>query len=278
LSPAGRAAARLATPEPRTVIDFHNHLVPGVDDGAATLDEARAALREMHAQGVRTLVATPHLAGTLTLRGPELAGYMARVDEAWLALKQAAAEELPGLRLERGFEVNLDTPAPDLSDPRTRLAGTRFVLVEFPHMTVPPAAAEALFALKMRGWTPVVAHPERYSNLDAELRGPEEWRRVGAALQVNGGSVLGRYGDGARRTAWRLLRRGWADFVCSDYHARGSCHVADCRRALESAGGAAQAALLMEENPARLLRGEAPLPVPPLGREPRPLWKRLFGR
>src|SRR5688572_26172833 len=89
-----------ATPEPHPVIDFHNHLVPGVDDGAATLDEARAALRDMHAQGVRTVVTTPHLAGTLTLRGPELAGYLARVDEAWLALRQAAEEEFPGLRLE----------------------------------------------------------------------------------------------------------------------------------------------------------------------------------
>lgn len=259
------------------MIDFHNHLVPAVDDGAASLDEARAALAAFREQGVRTIVTTPHLQGELTLRGAELARRVHEVEAAWDTVRAMAAAEFPDLRLERGFEVALDTPAPDLSDERTRLAGTRFALVEFPHMNVPPHAVEAVFGLRMRGWAPVIAHPERYGNLDARLEGPGEWRRVGAALQVNCGSVLGRYGDEARRVAWELLRLGWVDYLGSDYHARGTLHVRGCREAIERAGGAEQAALLMEENPARLLRGEPPLPVPPLPAR-RPLWRRLLGR
>jgi protein-tyrosine phosphatase len=259
------------------VIDFHNHVLPAVDDGAASLEESRAALAAFRDQGVRALVATPHLRASVTTDPAALAEALAPVDAAWEELKSMAGAEFPDLRLERGFEVALDTPAPDFSDPRVRLAGTRFVLVEFPFMAVPPNAPSALFELKMRGWTPVVAHPERYQNFDDTFAAPAEWRRVGAFLQLNAGSLLGKYGPEARTRAWRLLKRGMADFVSSDYHARGTLHTVHARRALEEAGGAEQARLLMDENPARLLEGRDPHPVPPL-EERRSFLGRLLGR
>jgi protein-tyrosine phosphatase len=260
------------------MIDFHNHLVPGVDDGADDLDQSRAALAAMAAQGVRTVVVTPHFNASTTASPGEMDACFARVDPAWERLRAMAAAEFPGVRLERGVEVKLDTPQSDLSDPRVRLAGTQFVLVEFPFMAVPPNAAHALFDLKVQGWTPIVAHPERYSNLEPDLRSAHEWRRVGAHLQVNCGSVLGRYGPQAKELAWALLRRGMADYLCSDYHARGEPWTAECRAALEAAGGRAQAERLMEENPARMLENELPEPVPPLSRRARPWWSRVLGR
>jgi protein-tyrosine phosphatase len=260
------------------MIDFHSHLVPGVDDGAATLDDTRAALAAFRDQGVTTVVTTPHLRGSETEHPERLSGLLATFDAAWDGVAKLAAAEFPELRLARGCEVMLDTPAPDLSDPRVRLAGTRFVLVEFPFMGVPPNIGTTLFEIKMGGWTPVVAHPERYDNLDADLRAPEEWRRMGAHLQVNDGSLLGKYGAAAERTAWALLRRGWVDYLGSDYHARGTLHVAAAFSALARAGGEEQAELLFRVNPERLLEGEAPLPVPPLpDRTPPPFWKRVFG-
>jgi protein-tyrosine phosphatase len=258
------------------MIDFHSHLVPGVDDGAATLEETRAALAAYREQGVRAVVTTPHLAGSVTKRPAELADALARSDEAWEGVAALAAAEFPELRVERGFEVMLDTPAPDLADPRLRLAGTRFVLVEFPFMAVPPNAAPALFELKMAGWMPILAHPERYGALHGDVAAAEEWRRVGAHLQGNGASLIGKYGPEAQRAAWRLLHRGWLDYVCSDYHARGNLHVRSAREAVLRAGGEEQAVLLFETNPGRMLEGKLPLPVPPLARPPEPLWKRLF--
>jgi protein-tyrosine phosphatase len=257
------------------VIDLHNHLVPGVDDGAATPDEARAALQAMRAQGVHTLVATPHLNGSATAAPAALEEWFRRVDPAFATLRELAAQA--GVRVEPGAEVMLDTPAPDLSDPRLRLAGTDYVLVEFPFMTIPPNAPQVLFDLQMRGWKPVLAHPERYHNLDPELDGPREWRRVGAVLQVNAGSVLGRYGAEARDAAWRMLREGLADLLCSDYHARGEPRLQAAGAALQNAGGAEQAELLMEANPGRVIAGQPLLPVPPLT-ESAGFWGRLFGR
>ncbi|MFL5382965.1 MAG: tyrosine-protein phosphatase [Longimicrobiaceae bacterium] len=257
------------------MIDFHNHLIPGVDDGAADLPQALAALAAFAEQGVETVVATPHLSGMTTLDPARLARALARVDAAWEELRRAAAGALPGVRLERGAEVMLDVPAPDFSDPRLRLAGTPFVLVEFPWMSVPPGAAQVLAGVRAAGWHPVLAHPERYP--EASLGAAAEWRRAGAALQVNAGSLLGRFGEGPRRVAWGLLERGWADYLCSDFHARGRCATAEAAAALARAGGGLQVHRLTHENPARLLAGQPPLPVPALRRRPS-LWRRILGR
>jgi protein-tyrosine phosphatase len=178
--------------------------------------------------------------------------------------------------VERGLEVMLNTPEPDLSDPRLRMAGTSFTLVEFPYMTVPPYSAEVIFFLKMKGWMPVIAHPERYTGVDDDLQIVDEWRRVGGLLQVNCGSLLGRYGGEAKATAWRLLTRGWVDYLASDYHARGNLHVAEARRKLEEKGGGEQANLLFEVNPARLLDDAQPEPVPPLLGRQNSLWRRFL--
>jgi protein-tyrosine phosphatase len=261
------------------MIDFHNHVVPGVDDGAADLEQSRTALSAFREQGATAVVATPHARASVTEKPGGLDAFLASVEPARAALEEMARAEFPGLRLERGFEVMLDVPSPDLSDPRLRLAGTRFVLVEFPFMTVPPNAEQALFAVKMAGWTPVLAHPERYPGVAAAPELAEGWRRVGTLLQVNAGSLLGKYGPEAFQAARALLRRGLASYVASDYHARGTLHVAPFRAALEARGAGELAGLLLDENPGRILHDEPPLPVPPLPeRERRSFFGRIFRR
>jgi protein-tyrosine phosphatase len=257
------------------MIDFHNHLMPGVDDGAADVEQSVAALAAFREQGVDTVITTPHVNGSLTRSPQALAARLAELDEGWAALEAAAAES--GVRVLRGAEVMLDVPAPDLSDPRLRLAGTRAVLVEFPFMNVPPNAQQAMFELTIAGWMPVLAHPERYGNAARDLADAAEWRRMGAVLQVNGGSLLGRYGKAASELAWGLVEHGLASYLSSDYHARGRCPVTECRAELERRGGELQARLMMEENPRRMLEGAPPLPVPPL-QAPRPFWKRILRR
>ena len=257
------------------MIDFHNHLAPGVDDGAADLEQARAALAALSGQGVHTLVTTPHLQGSLTARPERLHARLAELDAGWERLRALAAAEFPALRLERGAEVMLDTLTPDLSDPRTRLAGTPFALVEFAHMAVPPNADQPLFHLERNGWTPVLAHPERYGG--PVLAQAEHWRTLGTHLQVNAGSLVGRYGSHAREVAWRLLELGWADYLSSDYHARGRLSLDAARDALTARGGERQAELLLETNSARLLAGDPPLEVPPLPPPPS-LLRRIFRR
>ena len=258
-----------------SMIDFHNHLLPAVDDGAATIDESRAALVAMRDQGVRTVVVTPHLQGSTTERPDALGEALAPIDRGFEEFSRMVAEEFPDVQIERGVELMLDSPSPDLTDPRLRLARTNFVLVEFPGMAIPPHSVQALYRLRLQGWWPIVAHPERYRNLDS-VEIIEEWRSVGAHLQVNAGSVVGRYGTRAGELAWELLGNGSADYLCSDYHARGRLAIEECRAAFQESGGQESFNRLTVENPARMLRGEEPLPTTRVQRR-RSLW-RFFRR
>lgn len=245
------------------IIDFHNHVIPGVDDGASDDVEAAFALRSLAEQGVTHVVATPHVEGSLTLRRHGLERRLVELDNGWAALLRVAAEQAPELVLHRGAEVMLDTPEPDLSDPRLRLAGGTFVLVEYPFMMVPPHSGAAISAIIRAGFTPIVAHPERYTGVrDAVL--PGQWRAHGARLQVNAGSVTGRYGPQAKENAMALLERGLVDYLCTDYHARGRPSVQGARALLAELGAAEQADLLTIVNPRRLLDGEPPLQLEPI--------------
>jgi len=152
--------------------------------------------------------------------------------------------------------------------------------VEYPMLQLPPVNAEAaLMALRAQGWTPVVAHPERYRNLDPSLAELVRFRRAGAYLALNAGSLFGGYGRTAAAHARRILQAGEADYVASDYHARGEPGLAPFVQALVEAGFAEQAELLSAVNPSRLLAGEPPLRVPPVAVKPasRSLWERLLG-
>lgn len=261
------------------IVDFHSHLMIAVDDGAPDAAHALQALRAFASQGVTTCITTPHFDGSLTKFAETLEKRLAALDAGWTALQDAVAAE-PGLpALARGVEVMLDDPDPDLSDARLRLAGGPFVLCEFPAMRIPPNAEWAIRNLRERGWRPIIAHPERYRNHDEQLSALTRCREAGAYLQVNAGALLGQHGDRALAIARALLQQGWVDYLASDHHARGAPATARAVALLSDRGGEAQARALTEVNPARILTGEDPLPVPPLV-EPKaapPWWKRLLG-
>lgn len=270
--------------DPQSITDFHNHLAPGVDDGAQDPEDSAAGLARFRAEGVAQVIVTPHFMGSLTRDPARLEERLAELDAGWERLGtvvRAAAEGPAGaMRVERGAEVMLDVPDPDLADGRLRLAGGPFVLVEYPALRLPPVNAEfAIAELRTRGWIPVVAHPERYRNLDPSLAELERFRRAGAFLQVNAGSLFGEYGKTAAGHARRILASGAADYVASDYHARGEPGMQRFVRAMADAGFGEQAELLTAANPARLLAGEPPLRVPAVQprHESRSLWERLFG-
>jgi protein-tyrosine phosphatase len=258
------------------MIDFHNHLIPAVDDGAADLADSRFGMAAMVDQGATTIIATPHFRGSMAGRARDRNAYLAVIDKAWEELREVGRKEFPKVRLERGAEVMLDVPSPDLSDSRLRLAGTAFVLCEFPFMRIPPHSIRAIATLAEGGVHPVVAHPERYSNMMGNLELMEDWKAAGAFLQVNCGSLTGQYGAAAKRIAWDLVRRGVADYLSSDYHARGRCQIADCAAALTEVGGRSQLRALTVTNPQRMLRGEPPLPVAPFATRKPKLWRRLL--
>lgn len=258
------------------MLDFHNHLMPAVDDGAADIDEARHGLVTLAEHGVTTIITTPHIRASLTLRRADLDRYLSRLDHAYDMLATLVATEFPSLRLDRGVEMMLDVPAPVLEDPRLRLAGSSFVLVEFPFMNIPPHSTLPIRELTASGISPVIAHPERYANMATNLDLIESWTGAGAFIQVNSGSLVGQYGNAARRIAWQLLEEGKAHYLSSDYHSRGRCPVKASASALEERGAAETLHALTVMNPARILRSEKPAAPSPVKEAETGFWRKVF--
>lgn len=237
------------------MLDLHTHLVPGVDDGARTAAAGAAVLARFAADGVRTVVCTPHARASAVGRAglPDASVVRAAFDAL-------CTETRVDIVLRLGREVMLDEPGVALAAcPDALLDGGPAVLVEFPRGPVPVAAVRELARLCEGGLRPVVAHPERYA--DATVTGVAAWRRAGAAVQVDATTLCG---TGLRaRLARALVAAGEADVLASDNHGDGRS-LAAARAWLAAQGAGDVADLLTRENPERLLRGDLPLPLPPM--------------
>ena len=176
-------------------VDFHSHLIPAVDDGAATVQQSLQALAAFGAQGAAACITTPHFDASITKSPRLFEQRLGEFDAGWGELTAAHATTAGLPAIHRGVELMLDDPDPLLNDERLRLAGGPFVLCEFPSMQLPPNAEWAVNNLRQKGWRPIIAHPERYRNHDAHMTTLARCRTAGAALQLNAGSLLGQHGD-----------------------------------------------------------------------------------
>jgi protein-tyrosine phosphatase len=244
------------------VIDIHCHILPGLDDGAADVETALAMARLAARGGIEAVVATPHAFDGKYETSRRLA-------EAALArLRAAIAEAGIELALYLGSDCHLDER---IFDPARRedvltIAGSRYLLVEFPHALVPPRVEETFFRLHGMGISPVLTHPER----NAELQRPdgiariEAWVAGGLFVQVTGESLTGGFGRRSAAVAQALVRRGLCHFVATDGHSSGwrPPILSAARAEVERLAGPRAAELLFEENPARAL-GDTSIGAPP---------------
>lgn len=203
-----------------TVIDLHLHLLPGLDDGARSIDVAGAMIHQAAALGFRELVATPHLPQPLT------AARGLKTLRALTDVRQLASPLDVDVRL--GYEVPLVPELPErlLAGEAISLDGSRAVLVELPFTSWPNHTDDTLFSLQTAGYRPVLAHPERYRAVQANPELAIELARRGTVLQLTTGSVAGLFGKSVRRTCETLLRAGVVGLVASDAHSAGSRYTA----------------------------------------------------
>jgi protein-tyrosine phosphatase len=260
------------------MIDLHNHILPGVDDGAADLKESVEIARQFVAEGVARVAATPHL-------DPERGnGAPAGVVRRKVAQVRRAVEEA-GLNLDvlPGHELYLVPSAPDIlraGDVAT-LGGGHFVLVELSLVSGerPLYLDDTVFRLQLDGYSVILAHPERYGFVQRDVAALDGLVRRGVALQATAPALLGEYGGGIRRTAERLLRRGLYSLASSDRHHPGhSRSLAQTHERIRSLTNIDTANLLLCENPARVL-DDRPLQDAEVDADERSsFFSRLFGR
>ena len=145
-------------------------------------------------------------------------------------------------------------------------------------MQIPPATPAVLTRFRDQGVRPIIAHPERYNGTDHRVASAYEWRKAGGCLQLNYGSLLGRYGSRVRVIAFRLLRAGFVDVLATDFHGRPhlDLYIEEARGRFEALGALEHFELLASVNPARLVRDLEPLAVPELP-APSGFWGRVKG-
>jgi len=235
------------------LVDVHCHLLWGIDDGCRSPDDALAAARALAAAGFAEAAQTPHARADFPSRDAALC------EARFVELAALLQREGVPLVLHRGAENFLDEGFLERvarGEPRGLGAG-RYVLVELPFAGAVPRLPDLLFRIRLKGLVPVVAHPERCAEFERPGRA-EEAVRLGGALQLDMGALLGRYGGTARKLAERLLGDRLYAAAATDLHGPVDAErwVAEALRAIEKRAGAAEAGRLCRENPGRMLRGE----------------------
>ena len=199
------------------MIDLHSHVLPGVDDGAADLAEALAICQLAVQQGTSQLVATPHLRHP-SYWNDDAAG----LEAAFLALKEVVAHENLALELHLGGEIAIsDASVEELLAPDSRLfslAGGKWVLLEFDFQGYGPDPVETVWEATVRGFRPIVAHPERLRWMASDFGLLTALARHGATFQLTAMSLTGEFGRIAENAAIALAEKGFVHFVASDAH------------------------------------------------------------
>lgn len=232
------------------MIDLHSHILPGLDDGARDMQEA-LKMAAMAAQcGVTAMAVTPHC----------IYGDMQAVYETYERLRTQLQQARIPLELYLGMEIfGTEETAMLLQQGKlAALNGSRYPLIEFGFRTDGEEETEILESVLQAGYRPIVAHPERYEYVQRDPELINHWHKMGCLLQINRGSLLGRFGSGAREMALALVDRGFATVVASDAHSASmrTPWMADVRRLLREEFPSGAARYLLRDNPRKILNNE----------------------
>ena len=238
------------------MIDIHSHILPGIDDGSQTMESSMELLMIAADSGVTGIVATPHC--NIPDEYENYAG--AEMDRLWERFQKEADRSGVQIDLYRGMEVFATPELPALlRDKRVwTLNDTSYFLTEFSFTEDPRFCRQVLYECLEAGFRPVIAHPERYLFVQDDPQIAFDWCVSGCALQLNKGSLLGRFGREPYFTAGLLMEHGLAACVASDAHSpyQRSTHMKEIRDMLLETAGESYMRLLLEENPRRILAGK----------------------
>src|SRR5919106_611325 len=265
---------RRASLLPGFVIDLHSHILPGIDDGARSLEEARELARLAVREGVTAIAATPHVRADYPTT-PE------RMERGVSELQRDFGRQ--GIRLEvvRGGEIDIQrlSVLSEADLERFTLAGGgRYLLLEFPYFGWPLALDAAVTTLVGLGLTPVLAHPERSATVQERPSRLGGLVAAGALVQVTAGSLAGAFGRSSRNAARALVASGLVHVLASDAHSPDA-RDAGLAAGVEALDDAGLAAYLTEETPAAIVAGGEVGRTPPRRRfRLLPRWEAGFAR
>ena len=199
---------------PVNYVDIHSHIIPNIDDGSKTLEESVALLEKMNDLGITNFVFTPHIMEGVWENSS------AKIKDHFTLLKNhLATTELKHLSIRYSAEYMLDNNFSKLLSKKDILPiKDNYILVEMSYLNPPIQLFEILFELQLKGYQPVLAHPERYTFYHNNFSIYEQLKKAGCLFQMNLLSSVGYYGRDVSITADKLLGNDLIDFVGSDIH------------------------------------------------------------
>lgn len=239
------------------MIDLHSHILPELDDGAQNLHQSLEMARIAIQSGVTTMVATPHC----------IDGQADDVRSMLKLMRSVLRENGLRLQLCSGMEIfgTRDTARLLREGKLLTLNRSQYPLIEFNFHSDGYWETQILSDVIQAGYRPVVAHPERYSFIQHSPELLNRWVQMGCLLQINKGSLLGRFGSTSQSLSLELVDRGFAAVVASDAHSTHSRTpwMAEVRTLLELEFAPEAARYLLLDNPRRILKNEMVPPVEP---------------
>jgi len=237
------------------MIDLHTHLLPGIDDGAKSLEEAVQIIRQGRKIGITAICTTPHLSSSFTKDRTE------KIMENFLMLQERIYEEKIDTQLYLGSEIDLRMNFDSIKRlPFFFINQTqKYLFVELPLGEFPPFAEGILFSLLIEGLSPILAHPERSLSKEGDFERIEKLKDSGILIQLNAGSLLGDFGKKIQRGARRLLEEDLVDFISSDAHdlnRRPITVMAEAFKMVKNDLGEEKGLELFEENPKKILQAD----------------------
>jgi protein-tyrosine phosphatase len=197
------------------MIDIHNHVIYKFDDGPKTIEESLDMLRLAADQGITDVFATSHFSEIIPSEVES--DYFKKLK---ILRKETAAKDIP-IKLHSGAELfyHLFMDKTIKKKRAATLAGKGlYVLMEFSLFIMPTGVEEVLFNLSMNGIIPIVAHPERYPAVRQRPQRALDYLKYGAILQVNAGSILGKFGKDTQKLSMWMLENKLVHFISSDAH------------------------------------------------------------
>tara|TARA_Y100000816_G_scaffold234866_1_gene180506 strand:+ start:6029 stop:6826 length:798 start_codon:yes stop_codon:yes gene_type:complete len=198
------------------MIDFHNHVIPQMDDGAKDLETSLNMLNHAAEQGITDVVNTVHY------QHPKMINKKINFEKVKGEINklqnQLNKNQIP-IKLHFGAEVfYLPNLNEIIDDPLTTFGDGKYMLIEFSTIALPKKYKETLFKLKMSGVTPIIAHPERYRQIQNDISIITDLLEAGCIMQIDAGSPLGLFGKDAKRTSIEILKNNWCQLLGSDAH------------------------------------------------------------
>jgi tyrosine-protein phosphatase YwqE len=195
-------------------IDLHSHLIPGIDDGAKTIEDSIALIRGLRGLGFKKIITSPHIMSGGYNNTPEI------ILKGRDIVREAIKENNIDVEFDAWAEYYLDeTIMPKIENKELLTMGDKYVLVELSYLIKSHNATQYFYSMITNGYKVVLAHPERYPYYHGEAFGEYyNLKDQGVFFQLNIASLTGTYGQSAKVTAERMIDENMIDFVATDLH------------------------------------------------------------